>query len=120
MSKPQVQGSPVPGWTVDPDSLGLYRDRLGGTWSWDTQDSLLVPSLEILENSRIRAWGLGAARPSSHRRVGEMSAREGRDSSRSHDNQLQVAGLGSRTPGMWFQLCCCLAVLHWASGPPCP
>lgn len=48
MPKPQVQGPPVPGWTVNPESLGLSRDRLQGTRSWGTQDSLPVLSLEIL------------------------------------------------------------------------
>ena len=129
VSKLQVQGPSVPGWTVDPESLGLYRDRPPGTWSCSVQDSLLGPSLDfiwlhpvmILENSRTSELGSleELAQPLTVD-LGKLRAREGTGLSRSHNDQLQGAGLGSRTPEMWFQLCHCLTVHHWASGHPCP
>lgn len=67
------------------------------------RDPLTYPST-IAENSGIRAWGLGAASPlppSSHCRAGETG---------SHNNRLQGAGLGSRSPGTWSPLCHCLSV----------
>lgn len=120
MPKPQVQGPPVPGWTVNPESLGLSRDRLRGTRSWGTQDSLPVLCLEILwfYPSMIlwnRVSELGGLEQLALPLITEL----GRLVKVTWQSATEC-WTGKQDPEVWLQLCQCLTVNIWASGLPEP
>lgn len=86
------------------ESLGLYRDgdlvsrnlELGNSglpFCPKLRDPLVLPFHVIVESKKVRAWGL--VQPLMVE-LGKLRPRE----KRSHNNEVQSAGLGNRTPGI--------------------